>query len=153
MLAYDTKTNNISPSLVWQYWVVLVSTHWYSFVSLSQLKEFLTDFVILKYALILLSTCQPRVVPFWTRCFLSSLQLYAQITRCFSTFLFDFFTCHVGEFFGCKTILAVPSPSQLLFTLSLPVWSLNLPRLLLPSFITFLWSFTCCLCPSLNLAF
>jgi hypothetical protein len=73
-LPYDMQTNTVSSSLVWQYWIVLVSTDWYSFVSLCQLKELWTHFVTPQYRSILLSTSQYTLVLFYTRCYMSSLQ-------------------------------------------------------------------------------
>jgi len=148
MHPYDTQTNNVSSSLVWQYRVVHVCTDWYSFVSLCQLKELSTRFVTLQYKSILLSTCQYTIVPFCTWCFLSSLQHYAQIPLYFSTFLFEFFTSLFVGFFGCTTLSPSLSASPLPLTLSLPFSSLHLPLLLLLSFFTFLPLFTFCFCLS-----
>ena len=142
------QINEVSLSVVWPYRVVLVSTDWYSFVSLRQLKELSTCFVTLQYKSILLRTCQYTIVPFCRWCFSSSLQHYAQVPPYFSTFLFDFFTTLFVGLFGCMTLspslLASASP----LTLSLPFSSLHLPLLLLSSFLTFLLPFTFCFCLS-----
>jgi len=96
------QKNKVSSSVVRQSGVVLVSTDWYSLVSLCQLKELSTYFVTLQYISILLSTCQYTIVQFCKRCFWLSLQQYLQNPLHFSTFLFDFFTRLI---FGFLTIL------------------------------------------------
>ena len=148
MLPYDTQTNVVSSSLVWQYWVVLVCTDWYSFVSHHQLKELSTLFVTLQYNSILLSTCQYTILPFCTRCFSSSLQYYAHIPLHLSTFLFDFFTSLCVGFFGCTTLSPSLTPLPSPFILWSPFSSVHLPLLLLSSFFTSLPPFIFCLCLS-----
>jgi len=147
----NTQTNIVILILLSQYWVLLVSTDWYSFASLLQLKELSTRFVTLQFKSILPSTCQYKIVPFCTRCFSSSLQHYAQIPPYFSTFLFNFISSLFVGFLGCRTLSPLPLPLPLPLTLSLPFLSLHLPLLLLSSFFTFLPPFNFCLCLSLYL--